>query len=159
MPRARFICKMKMVEHAGPLSAAVEAQVCALYEAIFGEAPAEKVRARLREKSDLLTLVFEDEHGRAVAYKIGYRQTADTFYSWIGGVLPECRGQGLAARLMLRQHAWAAERGYRFVETKTLNRWRKMLIINLQHGFDIVETLPGSDGALRILLRKTLLAE
>jgi GNAT superfamily N-acetyltransferase len=149
---------MKMVEHCGPLPAAAEAQVLALYEAIFGEAPAEKVGTRLREKPDLLTLIFEDDHARAVAYKVGYRQTADTFYSWIGGVLPECRGQGLADRLMIRQHAWAAERGYRYVETKTLNRWRKMLIINLKHGFDIVETSPGNDGALRILLRKNLLS-
>jgi GNAT superfamily N-acetyltransferase len=140
----------------GCADAALLSMISQLYTAIFGVAPAEKVFRRLREADDLSVLLATTETGQAAGYKIGYRQREDTYYSWIGGVLPEHRGQGIAGVLMQMQHDWAAMRGYRFVQTKTMNRWRNMLILNIQHGFDIIGTQVNEAGEVEIILEKAL---
>lgn len=96
------------------------------------------------------------EHaGRVVGCKLGYERQPGHYYSWLGGVLPEFRGQGLAAELLGRQHAWAREQGYHRIRTHTYNRWRAMLLLNLRHGFDIIGTVQGRHG-LTIVLEKEL---
>ncbi|MCC6281298.1 MAG: GNAT family N-acetyltransferase [Saprospiraceae bacterium] len=127
-----------------------------VYEAIFGKPAGEKVQERLSSAPDLLVLWAENEHKQAVGFKIGYRQDPSTWYSWLGGVLPEYREQGIAGRLMQHQHGWVKSRGYRRIQTKTMNRWRSMLILNLKHGFDIIGTYAGNDGQTRIILQKEI---
>ena len=125
-----------------------------LYESIFGKPPGEKVRERLETAADLLILIAINEDKQAVGFKMGYRQDPATWYSWLGGVLPEHRGQGIAALLMQYQHDWVKSRHYRWIQTKTMNRWRGMLILNLKHGFNIIGTYTGHDGHTRIILQK-----
>lgn len=93
--------------------------------------------------------------GRLVGCKLGYEQKPGQYYSWLGGVHPDFRGRGIAAELMRLQHAWCTAQGYRRVRTHTYNRWRAMLLLNLQHGFDIIGTMQGSRG-LTIVLEKVL---
>lgn len=63
--------------------------------------------------------------------KLGINQDRKSrFYSWLGGVYPEYRGQGVASELMCRQHEWCKEQGYEVVRTQTKNKWRSMLILN-----------------------------
>ena len=57
---------------------------------------------------------------------------------------------------MQHQHEWARQQGYLRIQTKTMNRWRSMLILNLQYGFDIIGTYMGNDGSVRIILQKML---
>ena len=64
--------------------------------------------------------------------------TTTFFYSWIGGVVPEARGLGIASRLMDQQHAIARDDGFKYVRTETENRFKPMLILNLKCGFDVV---------------------
>src|SRR5688572_7603596 len=45
-------------------------------------------------------------------FKLGYRRGATLLYSWLGGVHPDARRQGVAAELMRRQHDWAKTQGY-----------------------------------------------
>lgn len=90
-----------------------------------------------------------------VGFKIGFEDKENMFYSWLGGVLPSYRGNGIASALMKRQHEWAAQRGYGLVETRTRNRYKPMLILNLKHGFSIVGTLIESKD-VKIILRKKL---
>jgi GNAT superfamily N-acetyltransferase len=92
-----------------------------------------------------------------IGYKIGYAASETCFYSWIGGVLPAFRGHGIAAALMDAQHTWCHDKGYTHIKTKTLNRWREMLLLNLKKGFEITETFQGEDGQLRIVLVKKLI--
>ncbi|MBK7940001.1 MAG: GNAT family N-acetyltransferase [Lewinellaceae bacterium] len=40
------------------------------------------------------------------ADKTNFLALPDTFYSWLGGVLPEYRRQGVATQLMQHQHDW-----------------------------------------------------
>ncbi len=103
-----------------------------------------------------LTLLLALEGERAVGFKLGYRRSPDTFYSWLGGVHPQARGQGAARRLMEEQHAWLREQGYRFVTTETFNRYRDMLLLNIRMGFEVVGTLTTLKGDTKVILRKPL---
>lgn len=60
----------------------------------------EKIHRESSVKPNLISLIAYTE-GAAVGYKVGYEMTARLFYSWTGGVLPACRHQGVAAKLML----------------------------------------------------------
>lgn len=91
-----------------------------------------------------------------VGYKIGYQDRKSRFYSWLGGVYPEYRGQGIASELMLKQHEWCKQHGYAVVRTQTKNKWRSMLILNLRHGFNIVGTYTDEKGEPKITLEKRL---
>ncbi|MFD2786316.1 GNAT family N-acetyltransferase [Hymenobacter rubripertinctus] len=98
------------------------------------------------------------EHaGQVVGGELGYERKPGHYYSWLGGVLPAFRGQGLAAELLRRQHAWGRAQGYRAVRTHTYNHWRGMLLLNLRHGFDIMGTTQSARG-LTIVLEKDLTA-
>lgn len=94
--------------------------------------------------------------GQLVGYKIGYEHDPETFYSWVGGVHPAWRGLGVASDLMKRQHDDCRASGYLKVRTKTQNRYREMLLLNLKSGFDVVGTQTAAGGELKILLEKTL---
>ncbi|WP_424949373.1 GNAT family N-acetyltransferase [Deinococcus sp.] len=102
----------------------------------------------------LLLLAWEGDD--CLGFKAGYRRNETTFYSWLGGVLQEARGQGIARRLMLAQHEWVADQGYRYVTTETYNRYREMLLLNIRMGFDVVGTQTMPNGEPKIMLRRAL---
>lgn len=93
-----------------------------------------------------------------VGYKIGYALDDQIFYSWFGGVRPDCRKLGIASELMRRQHEDFRLLGYGIVRTKTMNKWRGMLLLNIQTGFDVLETEVDQRGQLKIVLEKKLLS-
>ncbi|RSK36004.1 GNAT family N-acetyltransferase [Hymenobacter metallilatus] len=128
-----------------------------LLTSVFPETPAAELTADLQYQQARgpvqAWLAYTDE--RLIGCKLGYERKPGHYYSWLGGVHPEYRGQGIAAELMRRQHAWCAEQGYQRIRTQTYNRWRAMLLLNLRQGFDIVGTLQGQHG-LTIVLEKSL---
>lgn len=140
----------------GPPDAALTAVIFALYEKIFGQKPGPKVAERLTQKPDIMIVMAYNQDNEPIGHKIGYAEDESCFYSWLGGVLPECRGSGLASAMMDLQHDWCRSQGYRCIRTKTMNRWRNMLILNLKKGFDIESTCLGDDGVLCIILCKLL---
>jgi GNAT superfamily N-acetyltransferase len=95
--------------------------------------------------------------GQLVGCKLGYERKPGQYYSWLGGVHPSFRGQGIARELMQQQHAWCVQQGYHRIRTQTYNHWRAMLLLNLRVGFDIVGTVQGPRG-LVIVLEKELTA-
>jgi ribosomal protein S18 acetylase RimI-like enzyme len=96
---------------------------------------------------------------KVIGYKIGYELTTEKFYSWLGGVHPDYRHLGVASKLMNIQHRYLEKEGYKTVQTKTLNKWRSMLILNIKSGFDITETYIDRHGNLKIVLEKKLFKE
>jgi GNAT superfamily N-acetyltransferase len=143
--------------HEGSPNAEMEVEIFNLYREIFHSEPNQEARERLTQTRDLLVIIaFDADRDLPVGFKIGYRQDPDTFYSWLGGVLPDYRRQGIAAQLMLNQHEWVKAQGYRYVQTKSLNRWREMIALNLRHGFSITGTYIGKDQRLRIIMEKEL---
>lgn len=92
--------------------------------------------AELDGKKNLLVLVaFQDD--RPCGYKIGFEYSSNTFFSWSGGVLPDCRKCGVGSALIAKQHQVAKEFGYSYVRTHTKNKYREMLILNLKAGFEV----------------------
>ncbi len=123
---------------------------------IFGDGDRfEDLQQDAAEKPGLMVLLAW-ESDDCVGVKMGYRRNESTFYSWLGGVLPEARGQGVARRLMQAQHEWAAAQGYRYVTTETYNRYRGMLVLNVRTGFDVVGTQTDTKGETKIMLRRAL---
>ncbi|SNT06272.1 L-amino acid N-acyltransferase YncA [Ekhidna lutea] len=104
-----------------------------------------------------VVLIAEDD-GKPVGFKCGYQRNSNaSFYSWMGGVLPEFRGMGIAAALLKEMELWCRSKGYRYLTFKTLNEHKSMLIFALKYGFEIIDTERSSkDERIRIWLRKQL---
>ena len=103
---------------------------------IFDDFDPAYIETRLPQMVGPVLLVARDATG-PVAFKLGYREH-DSFYSWLGGVDPRARRQGLASRLMRAQHDHVRTLGYRSVTTRTRAANRPMIILNLKFGFEIV---------------------
>ena len=125
-----------------------------LHNHIFANADELVEKVALRPN---VLFVVAIEENKVVGYKIGYSLSEDRYYSWYGAVHEEYRGRGIASKLMELQHQLVKDAGYETIETKTRNKWRSMLILNIKHGFDITETFTDDDGIHRIVLEKKLL--
>lgn len=80
---------------------------------------------------------------KTVACKVGYDKYKDgSFYSWLGGVIPEFRTEGIARKLANAQESWARKRGYKSIKFKTLNRHKAMIIFAVKNGFEIYNLKP-----------------
>lgn len=87
------------------------------------------------------------------AFKLGYALSADTFYSWLGGVLPPFRSQGLAQQLLAAQEQWVKAQGYRALEVKSSDRFPAMLGLLAKNHY---QALGRENNQVRF--RKTLIA-
>lgn len=74
-----------------------------------------------------------------VGFKVGYSLSEDTFYSWMGGVVPQYRGQGIASLLLKSQEKWAEESGFTTINVKSMNRYPSMLKLLISNGYQITE--------------------
>jgi predicted GNAT family acetyltransferase len=124
-----------------------------LHEQIFGQK--DNLLEKMERKPNILIFVALDR-GHVVGYKIGYELDKQTFYSWLGGVDPNIRKQGIGSMLMERQHDYLRDVGYKVVRTKTMNKWRNMLLLNIKSGFDVIETYIDDKGLHKIVLEKKL---
>jgi predicted GNAT superfamily acetyltransferase len=125
-----------------------------LHKRIFGES--DDLVKKMESKPQLLVNVALND-SQVIGYKIGYELDKKIFYSWLGGVDPNFRGHGVALKLMEQQHQYLKESGYHIVQTKTMNKWRNMLILNIKSGFDIMSTYTNEKGLHKIILEKNLL--
>ncbi|WP_089942980.1 GNAT family N-acetyltransferase [Candidatus Entotheonella palauensis] len=111
---------------------------------------------RLQRVTDPVLVCARLRSGRLAGFKLGYRRRPQLLYSWLGGVHPEARRQGLARKLMARQHDWASANGYRFIETQTQATNNAMLVLNLQSGFMICGYETNAQGVPVVIQRKAL---
>jgi GNAT superfamily N-acetyltransferase len=104
-----------------------------------------------------LILIAEVEE-KPVGFKVGYeRDSAEVFYSWVGGVMANYRRIGVATKLADEQERWAKYHGYHKVYFKTRNRFSKMIHFGLNRGFKIVDLIKkGSVDDYRIVMEKML---
>lgn len=119
--------------------------------------PASIYEERLKEVPCLILVAFDNK--KAVAFKVGYERELDgSFYSWMGGVLPDYRRMGIARALAAVQEEWAKKQGYNAITFKTRNRLKAMLTFSINNGFDIFRIEPRATiEEYRIWLRKELL--
>ena len=106
-----------------------------------GKASLDFYTERLKHRLHL-ALVAEKE-GELLGFKVGYQSdNPDTFYSWMGGVRPEFRKNGIANALAECQENWLREKGFKSVFFKTRNRFPAMITFGLSRDFKIIEVIP-----------------
>lgn len=126
-----------------------------LSQSVFMDVNQKNLDSNLVDKKNILLLAAFDEE-KIVGFKLGYERNNSTFYSWLGGVHSAYRGFGIAQELMNQQHQWCDTMGYKFIETKTMNQWQGMLLLNIKNGFEITGTESNDKHELKILMRKSL---
>jgi predicted GNAT superfamily acetyltransferase len=126
-----------------------------VYGLLFEDAKLNFFVDRVHSKEDLvINLCYHNS--RLVGFKVGYRYNENTFYSWVGGVLSAYRKQGIAQKLMELQHHAAKEKGYQKMRTKSMNRFKPMMILNLKNGFEIVQVYTNDSQQTKIVFEKKL---
>lgn len=133
-----------------------EAMLADLCARIFDSFDPDYLARRLPVPIDPVLHLAQDDAGAVLGFKLGYRRGPSLLYSWLGGVVPEARGQGIAARLMQAQHDWAAAQGYHWVETRTRASNNRMIIVNLTAGFHIAGVESDEAGHLVVIQRRRL---
>jgi ribosomal protein S18 acetylase RimI-like enzyme len=125
-----------------------------IHKAIFGTS--DDLINKMKNKHQLLIITAMDGK-KVIGYKMGYEIDNIKFYSWLGGVDPMYRNKGIASILMEKQHQYLKEKGFFVVQTKTMNKWRSMLVLNIKNGFDVIDTYTDEKGLHKIILEKNLL--
>lgn len=123
-----------------------------LYISIFGS----EVDLKKMKNNPKLLFNLALDGKKVVGFKIGYELDESKFYSWLGGVDINYRKHGIASELMQQQHQYLKNHGYKIVQTKTMNKWRSMLILNIKNGFDVIDTYIDNKGLHKIILEKNL---
>jgi len=136
--------------------AALGEELLALCAAAFDSFDPAYLLDRLADLDAPAATLAHDDAGRLIGFKLGYRRSPDLFYSWLGGVHPDARRQGIAARLMTAQHEWARGEGYAAVETRTRAVNNAMIILNLQSGFHVAGFEVDGSGRPVVTLRRAL---
>ena len=86
-------------------------------------------------------LTAYDNHN-SIAFKIGYQRHSDgSFYSWMGGVLPNYRIKGIANNLADHQDTWAKKNGYISIKIQTREKHKAMLALAINRGFQITNRI------------------
>ena len=101
-----------------------------------------------------LGLAYAQE--QVVGYKLGRSSDPRSFESWVGGILPSHRRQGIAFELSLRQEEWCRKNKFQFMTTITAHDNTAMLILNLRHGYTIAGTFLKRGKNLNVSLEKKL---
>ena len=126
-----------------------------LYTAIFEDAQTVFFIDRLISKEQVCSLIAF-ENNLPAGFKIGYRYNSNTFYSWVGGVLPEFRQKGIAKKLAQQQELWAKNNGFTKLRTKSMNRFKPMMILNLKNGFNIISVYTNDSDQMKVVFEKDL---
>lgn len=113
-------------------------------------------KQRLYGKDALLMLCFVE--GELVGFKLGYALDEKRFYSWLGGVIPEFRGIGLAQQMLHAVEQWAIEQGYEKIQIKTRNLFKAVLNLLIKNGYQVIDFTPVADdiSQYRLSLQKQL---
>ena|SRR5690625_4454294 len=110
---------------------------------------------RISRKNEALTLITYKDN-EIVGYKIGYKQESTKFYSWLGGVKENYRNHGIAQKLIEEQMKLLKVKDYTKVQTKTFNKWKSMLILNIKNDFQIIDSYKDLKGDIAIILEKEI---
>ncbi|OON39460.1 GNAT family N-acetyltransferase [Izhakiella australiensis] len=100
---------------------------------------------RIADKPHLVRIAEID--GELAGFKLGYALDKNCFYSWLGGVLPGFRREGVAHALLRDQELWAQSQGYSRVSVNTRNRFKEMLLLLVSRDYQLVALQPGETAA------------
>ncbi len=147
------LSKIRFVQISGIPEQRVMQDLLKLYVLFFGNAREAMFKSRIQKHSGVLALLAYQED-IPVGFKVGYQLDNHTYYSWVGGVKKTHRNIGIASRLASLQESWVKKQGYSLLRTKSMNRFKPMMIFNLKNGFDITEVYKTSSGDIKIVFEK-----
>jgi len=130
--------------------------ILVVYKSIFDDYKLDFFKNRIHQKKDLIMILCYQQN-QLIGFKIGYRYNDTAFYSWVGGVLPESRSNGIAKQLAQLQEQKVKEKGYLKIRTKSMNRFKPMMILNLKNGFEIKSMYTNEVGQTKIVFEKSLI--
>lgn len=133
----------------------IQQELLHLYAILFEDAKLDFFVNRIETKEDLVTVLCHDKE-TLIGFKLGYRYDENTLYSWVGGVEISYREQGVAQKLLESQHSYAKKNGYQKIRTKSMNRFKPMMILNLKNGFNIKNIYTNDTGQTKIVFEKLL---
>ncbi len=137
------------------ISAENRSDIQAVAEKCFKQFDIEKLNKKLKANSHTHLLIAFDG-SVPIGFKLGFILGEATFDSWLGGVIPEYHGLGVASELLVKQHLWVANNKIKKIKTKSQNHFHEMIRLNLKHGFEIVGTEAGPNNEIKVLFEKTL---
>ena len=139
----------------GDLSNNLFTELLHLYNQLFEDADLEFFKIRFTtQTNNCSVLAFNNK--QLIGFKIGYPIENNTFYSWIGGVNSEFRNIGIGKQLATLQENYAIQKGFSVLKTKSMNRFKPMMILNLKNGFSITKVYTNTKGQTKIVFEKQL---
>jgi predicted GNAT superfamily acetyltransferase len=130
-------------------------ELAILYTTLFKDADLEFFKQRIYDQTKpLFVLAYSDKV--IIGFKIGYPYNDDTFYSWVGGVHPKYRNQGIARQLAKLQEDYVKNNGFVKLRTKSMNHFKSMMILNLKNGYNITNIYTNTKGQTKIVFEKQL---
>ena len=126
-----------------------------LYNQLFEDADLEFFKTRFTTQANICS-VLAFKKTQLIGFKIGYPVENNTFYSWIGGVNSEFRNIGIGKQLATLQENYAIQKGFSVLKTKSMNRFKPMMILNLKNGFSITKVYTNTKGQTKIVFEKQL---
>ncbi len=141
-----------------PFSDAFIAQFVNISERVFGQSADQAwldgLHWRLEKMPDVTVFTAEID-GVLIGYKAGYATHPNRYYSWLGGVDPDHRGQGIGRLLMDQQHAWLQSSRFKSVETHVAQDNAAMVQLNLNSGLAITGMF-SKDGEANFIMKKNV---
>ena len=130
-------------------------EILEVYKSIFDDNKLDFFKSRIHKKEGVLIILCYNSD-MLVGFKIGYRYNETTFYSWVGGVLLSYRQKGIAKHLAKLQEENVTTKRYSKMRTKSMNRFKPMMILNLKNGFNIVQVYTNDIGQTKVVFEKEL---
>ena len=144
---------MTQIERASlPLARAGLDELQVLAARVFERHDPASIEWRLARMPETSLFLARDGE-RLVGFKAGYAQTMTRYYSWLGGVDPDYRGQGVAGLLMQAQHDWLRSTPFEIVETHVNQSNDAMVALNMKHGLKVTGMFMKRGGANYIMQR------
>lgn len=106
---------------------------------------------RYQGRYNILQMVARVEE-RPVGFLLGFELKPRVFFAWFCGVLPAHRRQGVGSQLLEALHSWAKQNEYEMIRCECHNQHRALLLMALQHEYDIIGIRWDSDRDENLLL-------
>ncbi|MCE9592297.1 MAG: GNAT family N-acetyltransferase [Planctomycetes bacterium] len=130
-----------------------------LYSQIFKPArDVEFFKRRFLGRYSGLLLVASVE-GRPAGFASGFELKPGVFFSWLVGVLPDYRRQGIGSQLFEALEQWARDHEYEGVRFECHNQHRPMLHLGIAQKYDIVGIRWDSDRHANLVIFEKALVE
>ena len=110
--------------------------------------------AKIKNQQPLLLVAYHKD--KPIGFKLGYTIAGTArFFSWLGGVHPDFRRQGLAQRMLEIQEAYASKIGSSEIYFTSFEKFPAMIRLGKRNGYRLTRS-EMDEGELKFWYAKTL---